>query len=118
MSAMNTITRTLSASGVSTGIKVNGPSRQGTYANSLLAPGILVSLSSGASLTYQIEVTGDNIYGPGYNPATGNWVPFTGMAGLTASAANTLGAAVAAIRVNVTAYTSGTLTFQFVQVTE
>lgn len=79
-------------------------------------PSILVSLSSGASLTYSIEVTGDDVVAPGYNAATGNWSTFTGMGALTASAAGTLGAAVTAVRAHITSYTSGTLTLQFVQV--
>jgi hypothetical protein len=82
-----------------------------------LQAGIFAALSSGASLTYSIEVTGDDINAPGYNPATGNWVGFTNMTGLTASAVATLGAVVMAVRAHVTAYTSGTLTFQFVQQT-
>lgn len=85
------------------------------FSNISLQSGILVSLSSGASLTYSVEVTGDDISAAGYDPSAGNWVPFAGMAGLTASAAATLGAVVSAIRLHVTAYTSGTATLQFVQ---
>jgi hypothetical protein len=82
-----------------------------------LQAGILVILSSGASLTYSIEVSGDDYNAPGYNPATGNWVGFTNMVGLTASAVATLGAVVMSIRLHVTAYTSGSATLQFVQQT-
>jgi hypothetical protein len=66
-------------------------------------------------MTYNIEVTGDDPSAPGWTNATGNWVPFTNFSALTASAVGTLGAMVGALRANVTSYSSGTLTFQFVQ---
>lgn len=78
--------------------------------------GLLAILSSGASLTYNFEVTGDDVQAPGYSAATGNWIaPQAGWSGLTASAVETLGGYVTAVRLNVTAYTSGTVTFQVVQ---
>ena len=82
-----------------------------------LQPALLAFVSSGANLTYNVEVTGDNIQSSTYSAATGNWVPFTGMSGLTASAAQTLGAVVTAVRLRVTSYTSGSVTLQFIQVT-
>jgi hypothetical protein len=82
-----------------------------------LQAGILVILSTGASLTYNVEVTGDDINAPGYNPATGNWIGFTNMVGLTVSAVATLGAVVMAIRLHVGTYTSGSATIQFIQQT-
>jgi hypothetical protein len=79
-----------------------------------LAPSILCLVSPGASLTYSIEVTGDAITAAGYSAASGNWFPFTGMAGLTASANATLGAYVTGIRARISTYASGTLTMQVV----
>ena len=102
----------LTAVGVSAPIVFNALRFSGS-----LEPSFLVILSSGASLTYSVEVTGDDWSAPGYNPATGNWVAFTNMSALTASAVGTLGAVVTAARLHVTAYTSGTATFQFVQQT-
>lgn len=78
-------------------------------------PSILCVLSNGAVLTYQIEVTGDDLTAPNYNPANGNWAPFTDLIGLSASMVATLGAVVTGIRPRITSYTSGALTFQFVQ---
>lgn len=75
-----------------------------------LLPSILCGLSSGAVLTYSIEVTGDDIGVTGYNPASGNWFGFDGMVGLTAAQNGTLEGRVTAIRPRITAYTSGTLT--------
>ena len=79
------------------------------------APSILVKLSAGAVLTYNIEVTGDDPTATGYNPATGNWFPFPGLEALTASQVGSLGALVSQVRLNITAYTSGKVTWQFVQ---
>ena len=87
----------------------------GNYSGGYLQPGIIVNLSSGATITYNVEVTGDDVSAPNYATSTQTWTPFTGMAGLTASTVGTLGAQVSAIRVNCTSYGSGTLTFFFVQ---
>lgn len=82
---------------------------------SVLPPAILCGISTGAVLTYSVEVTGDNLVSPTYSPATGNWVPIDPtMTGLTAAANATLSACVTGIRARVTAYTSGILTFQFI----
>lgn len=94
----------------------NSPNAQNAF-SVLVLPGILVTLSAGASLTYNVEVTGDDLDQPGYNPASGTWAVFTGMGGLTASGTGSLGAAVTAVRLNVTSYSSGSATLQFVQVT-
>lgn len=76
---------------------------------------IICILSAGAALTYSVEVTGDDITAQGYSAATGNWIALQNFSALTASATGTLGAVVTGIRPHVTSYTSGSLTFQFVQ---
>ena len=78
--------------------------------------GLIANVSNGATLTYNFEVTGDDVQNPLYNPATGNWVAPQGWSALTASAVETLGGYVTAVRLNVTSYTSGTVVFQAVQV--
>lgn len=107
----------LGAVGQSPPLPVHSPVQYGAYSgsSSLLQPGISVNLSAGAVLTYNVEVTGDNINAPGYNPSQGNWSPWPGMSGLSASAATTLGALFTAIRLNVTGWTSGSATLQFIQ---
>ena len=106
----------LSAVGATTPVRIIGEYDNGyPRAPRILQPGIIAIASTGATLTYNIEVTGDDLDAAGYSAATGNWAPLNGMSGLTATAVNTLGAAVTAIRARVTAYTSGTLTFQFIQ---
>lgn len=77
--------------------------------------GILTILSPGAVLTYNIEVTGDDPFAPGYNPATGNWAPFPGWIAQTAANVGFIGVLMRQIRINVTSYTSGTITWQYVQ---
>ena len=97
-----------------TGVSVPWPLDARMFAGA--PPTLLCYVSSGASLTYSIEVTGDDMQAAGYSPSTGNWVGFTGMTGLTASAVGTLGGVVTAVRAHVTAYSSGSLTFQFPQI--
>lgn len=78
-------------------------------------PGILANVSSGATLTFTVEATGDDITAPGYDPDSGIWNALDDMADLTDSANATLIGLVTAVRCTVTAYTSGTVTFQVVQ---
>jgi hypothetical protein len=80
-----------------------------------LLPGIIVTLSAGAVLTYSVEVTGDQIDAVGHNPATGHWNGFDTMTDQTVSANGTLGGRCSGIRCTITSYTSGSLTFQVVQ---
>lgn len=82
-----------------------------------IMPGFLCMLSAGASFTYSLDVTGDDVQLPSYNPANGNWMPFTGFDGLTVQTMGTLGAMVTAIRPRISVYSTGILTFQLIQVT-
>lgn len=115
MSKFLTSGYSLKAAGAGVPLPLFPPAQNGLFSVGYLEPAILVQLSSGASLTYSIEVTGDDTQIPTYIEANGVWVPFTNMTGLTASNAGTIGACVKAIRANITAYTSGTLTLQLVQ---
>jgi hypothetical protein len=79
-----------------------------------IPPGILAFVSG--SVTYNIEVTGDDVDATGYNPATGNWQPMSSaLTALTVSTVATLNAVVTAIRGNATAGSTGKLTMQFTQ---
>lgn len=100
---------TVSAAGRSPAIAVTVP------LHGQMLPGVLACMSTGASLTYNVEVTGDNTNATGWSVASANWVPLSDMTGLTASKATTLVGLCTAICVNVTAYTSGTLNFNVVQ---
>lgn len=81
-----------------------------------MLPGIVASLTTGATLTYNIEVTADDIRNPSWTPASGNWVPLGDWTGITASKAAALLGLCTAVRANVTAYTGGTLTFNLAQI--
>lgn len=67
--------------------------------------GLFCTLSSGASLTYSVQVTGDP---PGSSDPT-NWIDHDVLTGLTASKISNILYACSAIRLNVTAYTSGSV---------
>lgn len=111
MSTMYAQTVTMSAAGASTAFVVKPPASQsqgGSFGPGYLPPAILASVSTGAVLAYNIEVSGDNV----------NFVPFTNASGLTGAFCDTLGAAVKFIRINVTSYTSGSAVFQFIQQVE
>jgi hypothetical protein len=67
--------------------------------------GISVTLSPGAGLTYQVEVTDDPV------PSDfGNWVPHDILVGLTSSAVSNINYSITAYRLNVTAYSGGSAT--------
>lgn len=79
------------------------------------AVGICVSLSAGASLTYTLQVTADDVQGPNYNAANGRWLDWDQATGKTAGLAVALTFPVSAMRVNVTTWASGTVTLGIVQ---
>jgi len=103
-------TQVLSAAGASVPVVVLPQS-----VTASLPPAIICNLSSGASMTFNVEITGDDVMATGYNSATGNWAPMSTMTGLTGSAQAALGVVITGIRVNITNYGSGALTFQFPQ---
>lgn len=61
------------------------------------------------TVTASVEVTNDDVYAPGYNPATGTWVPVTGLSGINATAQATLISPVIAARINQTVGTGTTV---------
>jgi len=114
---ISTAQMTLSAVGVSPCVPVISLVNYKTAAPPFLQPALLAFVSSGASLTYSVEVTGDDVLAPNYVSANGNFVAFTNMGGLTVSATATLGAAVTCVRLHVTSYTSGNVFLEVVQQT-
>jgi hypothetical protein len=77
--------------------------------------GLAVVLSPGASLTYTVEHTFDDVYAPGFNPALATWFPNTTLTGQTTSKDGNYAFPVTALRLNVTAFTSGTASFKVIQ---
>jgi hypothetical protein len=72
--------------------------------------GILVTLSSGASLTYTVEMTGDVI-----PTASGNWNAHDTLVAQTASANGNVAFPITGVRLNVTNYTNGSANMAVVQ---
>lgn len=68
------------------------------------AVGLIVTVSPGASLTYTVEVTADQV-----PSSSGNWNSHDVLAAQTASANGNIAYPVTAIRLNVTAYSSGSV---------
>lgn len=77
--------------------------------------GIAVALSAGATLTYTVQHTFDNVFAPGFNPANATWYPHATLASKTASSDGNYAYPVTGIRLNVTAYTNGSATMTIVQ---
>ena len=68
------------------------------------ALGLICTVSSGASLTYSVQVTADQV-----PSAAGNWNNHDILVGQTASANSNVAYPVTGVRLTVTAYSSGTV---------
>ena len=77
--------------------------------------GIGVKLSVGASLTYTVQHTFDDVWSSSFNAATATWYPHASLATKNASADGNYAFPVTAIRLNVTAHTGGTATMTVIQ---
>jgi len=77
--------------------------------------GIGVALSSGASLTFTVEHTFDDVFAAGFNPATATWFANTGLTAKTASTDGNYAFPVTAVRLNVTTWASGTANMTIIQ---
>jgi hypothetical protein len=77
--------------------------------------GLGVALSAGAVLTYTVEHTFDDVFAAGFNPATATWYPNTTLTAQTVSKDSNYAYPVTAVRLNVTAWTSGTAAFTVIQ---
>ena len=77
--------------------------------------GIGCVISAGAVLTYKVQHTFDDVYATGYNPATGNWFDHSTIVTQTANKDGNYAFPITAVRLVVTAYTSGNVTATFLQ---
>lgn len=77
--------------------------------------GIGCDISAGGSLTYTVEHTFDDVFAATFNPATATWFPTTGLSAQTTDQNGNYSAPVVACRLNVTAWTSGTVTMTVIQ---
>lgn len=76
---------------------------------------VAVVLSAGASLTYKVQYTFDDVFAATFNPATANWNDHATLVSKTASADGNFAFPVTGVRLNVTPYTSGTATLTVLQ---
>jgi hypothetical protein len=73
---------------------------------------LAADVSAGGTLTYFVEQTFDNVFSPTFNPATATWFTvFTASADQVGS----LTAPATAVRLRVSAYTSGSVTLTIIQ---
>ena len=76
--------------------------------------GIGCDISAGGSLTYAVEHTFDDVFASTFNPSTATWFATAGLSGTTDLNGN-LAFPVTAVRINVSAWTSGTVTMTVIQ---
>ena len=74
-----------------------------------------VNLSAGASLTYSVQYTFDDVFAPNFNPSTANWFTHGTLTGKTSSSDGNIAFPVTAVRLNVTPYVSGTAQIVVIQ---
>jgi hypothetical protein len=76
---------------------------------------LAVVLSAGASLTYTVQYTFDDITAPTFDPTTATWFPHATLVTKIASSDGNFSFPVTATRLNVSVYTSGTATLTVIQ---
>lgn len=77
--------------------------------------GLAVVLSAGASLTYTVQHTFDDVFAAGFDPATATWFPHASLVTKIASSDGNYAYPVTATRLSVPIWTSGTATLTVVQ---
>jgi len=77
--------------------------------------GIGVALSAGASLTYTVEYTYDDVFSASFNPATATWVAISALSAKTASLDGSVTSPFMAVRLRVSSYSSGSATMTVIQ---
>jgi hypothetical protein len=77
--------------------------------------GLGIAVTGGASLTYTVQHTFDDVFASGFDPATATWYANSGLSAKTASFDGNYAYPVTAVRLNVTAWTSGSATLTVLQ---
>jgi hypothetical protein len=77
--------------------------------------GLGVKISAGASLTYTVEHTYDDVQAASFTPATAVWYSNTNITAQVANKDGNYTSPVTAVRLNVTAWVSGTATLTVIQ---
>jgi hypothetical protein len=96
------------------GVAVSAPIPLDTYADPFNA-GLAVVLSAGASLTYTVQHTFDDVYANNFDPATATWFSHATLVTKIASSDGNYAYPVTATRLNITIWASGTATLTVVQ---
>lgn len=76
---------------------------------------VAVSLSAGASLTYTVEHTYDDIYAQGFDPSTAVWFSQAGLTSKTVKLDGNYNYPVRAVRLSVDSHSGGTATMTVIQ---
>lgn len=95
-------------------VAASAPIPLDTYADPFNV-GIGVVLSAGATLTYTVEHTFDDVFAAGFNPSTATWFANSGISAKTTSFDGNYAFPVTAVRLNVTARTGGSATMTVIQ---
>jgi archaellum component FlaF (FlaF/FlaG flagellin family) len=77
--------------------------------------GIGCDVSAGGSLTYTVQHTFDDVQSPTFNPATATWFSNSTIVAQTTDKDGNYAYPVTAVRLTVTAWTSGTVTMTVIQ---
>lgn len=101
------IRKTLSTAGVTTPVPMD--IYQPTHIS------VAVVLAPASTLTYTVEHTYDDVFARNFNPATAAWFPNVDLAAETTNGETKYTTPVTAIRLNVTAFTSGSATITIIQ---
>ena len=96
------------------GVSVTAPIPLNNYAVPFNV-GFGVKLSAGASLTYTVEHTFDDVYAPTFSPSTAVWYSNATVVTQTANRDGNYAFPVTAIRLNITVWASGTATLTSIQ---
>lgn len=84
------------------------------YRNSVQPTTLAVQLSAGGAATAKVQYTVDDVFDPAFNPATANWFDLAGFTGLVASTIGNIQQPYTAVRLSVTAYTSGSVSLKVI----
>ena len=77
--------------------------------------GIGVAVAAGSTLTYSVQHTFDDVWAEGFDPSTAVWFTNSALGSKNNTLDGNYAFPVTAIRLNVTAYTSGSVTMTAVQ---
>lgn len=77
--------------------------------------GIGVAVAAGSTLTYSVQHTFDDVWAPGFDPTTAVWYTNSSLGTKTTTLDGNYAFPVTAVRLNVTSYTSGSVTMTLVQ---